>query len=351
MRADGRIAFAGISEISDLAAGLTDRDADSAAVAMVRTRQSRLTKPQGSLGRLEDMAAFLAGWQRRAMPRLDTVQALVFAGNHGVCEQGISPYPQSVTAQMVDNFRRGGAAINQLCRIYGADLSVTALDLDRPTADFTQGPALDEAALLAAVNAGVGAVDPGADLVLLGEMGIGNSTVAAGLACALFGGDPADWVGPGTGLDGAGIARKTAVVAAALARHTRCVDTPADPLAILASLGGREQAALFGAVLAARLLSVPVLLDGFICCAAAAVLHALNPQGLDHALAGHCSAEPGHARLLACLDKEPLLDLGMRLGEGTGAAVALGLLRGALACHTGMATFADAGVDEAGVQT
>jgi nicotinate-nucleotide--dimethylbenzimidazole phosphoribosyltransferase len=247
-----------------------------------------------------------------------------------------------VTVQMVANFERGGAAINQLCQATGADLSVIALELDRPTGDFTQGPAMSEEDTLSALARGAAAVDPGADILVLGEMGIGNSTVAAALACALFGGPPPAWVGPGTGADDAGMARKAQVIAAGLARHDGVRG-----LALLAALGGREQAAICGAVLAARRHRIPVILDGFICTAAAAVLHGVAPSLLDHALVGHASAEPGHQRLLAALGKRALLDLGMRLGEGSGAALALGIVRAALACHNGMATFGEAGVSEA----
>ena len=313
--------------------------ADPAASAAARARQDSLTKPPGSLGRLEELAVFMAGWQGRDRPRIDRAQALVFAGNHGICAQGVNPFPQEVTAQMVANFDAGGAAINQLCRVAGADLSVVALDLDRPTADFTTGPAMTPAETLEAMNRGAAAVDPGADVLILGEMGIGNSTVAAALASALFGGDPADWVGPGTGSDADGIARKIAAIRAGLARHDGLA-----PMQILAALGGREQAAICGAVMAARAARVPVILDGFICTAAAAPLYGADNRLLDHCLVGHVSAEPGHARLLEVLNKRPILGLEMRLGEGSGAAVALMVLRAALACHNGMATFAEAGI-------
>ena len=332
--------FTSLTDVRVAATALVRPDQD--AIERARAHQEQLTKPPGSLGRLEELAAFLAGWQRRAEPRLERVQALVFAGNHGVCAQGVSAFPQSVTAQMVANFRTGGAAINQLCNAYGAALSVIDLDLDRPTVDFTTAPALTEAECLAALTAGANAVDPEADLLLLGEMGIGNSTVAAALACALYGGSAGDWVGPGTGVDTAGLDRKRQAVEKGLERHK---DPLGDPLNVLTALGGREQAAIAGAVLAARRHSVPVILDGFICTASAAVLVKLDPAGLDHCLAGHCSAEPGHARLLAHIGKEPVIRLDMRLGEGTGAAMALGVLRGAVACHSGMATFASAGVD------
>jgi nicotinate-nucleotide--dimethylbenzimidazole phosphoribosyltransferase len=316
---------------------------DLAAAEAALTRQASLTKPPGSLGRLEDLAIFMATWQGTARPRITSAQALVFAGNHGVCAQGVNPYPQEVTAQMVGNFAAGGAAINQLCRANGATLSVIALDLDRPTADFTQGPAMTEAEVLDEMARGAAAVDPTAQVLILGEMGIGNSTIAAALARALFGGHASDWVGPGTGSDADGMSLKARVIEAGITRHAAAL---ADPLTTLAAFGGREQAAICGAILAARAYRIPVILDGFICTAAAAVLHPLGDT-LAHCIVGHASAEPGHRRLLAALGKTPVLDLGMRLGEGSGAAVALGVLRAALEAHNGMATFAEAGVSGA----
>lgn len=316
---------------------------DEAAVAAVVARQAQLTKPPGSLGRLEALLAWLAGWQRRAVPRLETVEVLVFAGNHGVTARGVSPYPAAVTAQMVANFEAGGAAINQLAWVAGARLRVVPIELERPTRDFCDGPAMAEGEFLAAVSAGFEAVRPGVDLVALGEMGIGNTTAAAALAAGLFGGDGAAWAGRGTGVDDAGLARKRAAIDAGLARHA---DRMGDPLALAAALGGRELAAILGAVLAARRHGVPVLLDGFVSSAAAAPLAVLVPGGLDHALIAHVSAEAGHRALAAALGQEPLLDLGMRLGEASGAAVAVPILRAALACHMGMATFAEAGVTD-----
>lgn len=330
------------TRIADLRAACADLSpGDAAATEAVCARQAELTKPTGSLGRLEDLAAWLATWQRRPMPRLDRVEILVFAGNHGVTAQGVSPFPPEVTGQMVQNFAHGGAAINQLAALARASLHVVPLDLAVPTADFTQAPAMDEAAFLAAVSVGYSTVTPGTDLVCLGEMGIGNTTAAAAVAAGLFGGQGADWAGRGTGLDDAGLARKARVIDAGLARHAAILH---DPLAVAAALGGRELAAILGATLAARRHGVPVLLDGFVCTAAAAPLALLAPGGLDHTTIGHVSAEPGHRRLAERLEKSALLDLGMRLGEASGAAVAIGLLRAALACHTGMATFAEAAV-------
>lgn len=326
-----------LSQVAEIAKTLPAFDQASADGAT--DRQNQLTKPPGSLGMLEELAIFMAGWQRTSRPRIEKAQALVFAGNHGICARGVNPFPQEVTAQMVANFEHGGAAINQLCRANGADLSVVALDLDRPTADFSQSPAMSEADCLDAMNRGAGVVDPRAHILLLGEMGIGNSTTAAALAAAIIGGDPVDWVGAGTGSSPEGIALKAQVVAEGIARHGK-----GSPMEILASLGGREQAAICGAILAARAASVPVMLDGYICTAAAAPLFATNPDLLAHCLVGHASAEPGHRKLTSAFGKTPILDFSMRLGEGTGAALALGVLRSALACHNGMATFAEAGV-------
>jgi len=320
----------------DLPAGSDD------AAAAVAARQTQLTKPPGSLGRLEDIAAWLARWQGRATPALDTIAILIFAGNHGVTAQGVSPYPSSVTAQMVANFSAGGAAINQIAAVAGASLRVVPLALDRPTRDFTQAAAMDETEFLDAVSTGYGSVPRDADLVCLGEMGIGNTTAAAAIAAALFGGGGPRWAGRGTGIDDAGLARKRRAIDAGLAQHAALVG---DPLSLAMALGGRELAAILGATLAARRLGIPVLLDGFICTAAAAPLALLKPGALDHTMLAHVSAEAGHRALADVLGLQPLLDLGMRLGEGSAAALAVPLLRAALACHTGMATFAEAAVD------
>jgi len=332
-----------VETLSDIAA-LADRlpAADQAARDAALARQNSLTKPPGALGRLEELAIFMAGWQGTDRPRIAQAQALVFAGNHGICAQGVNPFPQEVTAQMVANFQAGGAAINQLCQINGAELQVIALELDNPTQDFTIGPAMTDAEALDAMTQGAAAVNVQADILVLGEMGIGNSTVAAALAAALFGGSAAEWVGPGTGSDPAGIARKIAAIETGLRRHSGL-----GAMATLAALGGREQAAICGAVLAARAARIPVILDGFICTAAAACLYAADPRMLAHCLVGHASTEPGHRRLLAALAQKPVLDFDMRLGEGSGAALALGIIRSALACHNGMATFGEAGVSEA----
>ncbi len=317
---------------------------DTAAAEAAAQRQAVLTKPPGSLGRLEELAVWFACWRGQPVPELKRFSVLVFAGNHGVVTHGVSAFPSAVTSQMIANFEAGGAAINQLSRLAGAELDVIALDIERPTADFTQGAATSEDEFLAAVQAGYDAVKADADLVAVGEMGIGNTTVAAALCAALLGGDGADWVGRGTGVDDDGLSRKRAAVEAGVGRHR---DHASDPLQIAAALGGRELAAIAGAVLAARMHRIPVLLDGFVATVAVLPLWRVNGAVLDHCRAAHVSAEFGHRHLLSRLGMKPLLDLDMRLGEASGAATAALLLRAALACHAGMATFAEAGVSGA----
>jgi nicotinate-nucleotide--dimethylbenzimidazole phosphoribosyltransferase len=309
--------------------------------AAARTRQSELSKPQGSLGRLEEIAEFLARWQGRERPVLEHPLVLIFAGNHGVVAQGVSAYPPSVTQAMVDNFLAGGAAINQICATFALELKIVPLDLTTTTQDFTQAPAMSEAAAAAYFARGMAGVPAQADLLVIGEMGIGNSTSAAAIYAALYGGSAAYWAGRGTGVDAAGLARKIAAVETALTQHGAYLS---QPLEVLRHLGGHEIAAMAGAIVAARRARVPVLLDGYVACAAAAVLHAQDPELVAHCLAGHQSVEGAHADVLARLGKKPLLDLGMRLGEASGAALAAGLVKAALACHTGMATFAEASV-------
>jgi nicotinate-nucleotide--dimethylbenzimidazole phosphoribosyltransferase len=314
---------------------------DLAAGTAAAQREAQLTKPAGALGRLEELAQWLATWQGRHRPSVRRPRTAVFAANHGVARRGVSAYPPEVTAQMVQNFVAGGAAVNQLCRVVDADLRVYELGLDQPTADFTLAPAMTEEECAKAMAYGMMAVETGIDLLALGEMGIGNTAAAAALCAGLFGGAAADWVGPGTGVAGAALARKAAIVEEALALHR---PAGGDAFEVLRRLGGLELAAVAGAVMAARLARVPVILDGFASTAAAAVLFAADPRALDHCLVAHRSAEPGHTRLLERLGKAPLLDLGMRLGEGSGATLAIGIVRAAAECHAGMATFGEAGV-------
>ena len=314
---------------------------DEAAAAAARARDAELTKPAGSLGRLEHIAAHMARWQGRARPAADKISTVIFAGNHGVTAQGVSPYPPSVTTAMVANFRRGGAAINQICATFGIGLKVFELALELPTGDITQGAAMDEKTCAATFAYGMEAVAGGADLLCIGEMGIGNTTIAAAIYHALYGARAADFVGRGTGVDDAGLMRKIAAVETAVALHKPHL---ADPLEVMRRLGGREIAAMAGAILAARIERIPVMLDGYVVCAAAALLQALDASALDHCLAGHCSAEGAHADVLRRLGLRPLLDLDMRLGEGSGAALAAAVVKAAVATHNGMATFAQAGV-------
>jgi nicotinate-nucleotide--dimethylbenzimidazole phosphoribosyltransferase len=314
---------------------------DPAAVVAAEGREAELTKPAGSLGRLEEISAFLAGWQGSAKPHVDNPLVAVFAGNHGVVAQGVSPFPASVTSAMVANFNAGGAAINQICKTFDLSLKVYELALEKPTGDITREPAMDERNCAGTVAFGMEALASEPDLLVLGEMGIGNTTSAAAICHALYGGEPQDWVGRGTGVDDEGLKRKAEAVRAAVALHKAHLN---DPLEVLARLGGREIAAMAGAILAARLRRTPVVLDGFVVCSAAAVLHALDRTALDHCLAGHVSAERAHREALNRIGKNPILDLGMRLGEGSGAALAVGVIKAAVACHNGMATFAEAGV-------
>jgi nicotinate-nucleotide--dimethylbenzimidazole phosphoribosyltransferase len=314
---------------------------DLAAGTAAAARQAQLTKPQGSLGRLEDLAIWLATWQARHPPRLERPRTVVFAGNHGVAARGVSAYPAAVTAQMVQNFIAGGAAVNQLCRVAEAELRVYEMNLDTPTGDIVEAPAMSEEECAKAMAYGMMAVEPGIDALAVGEMGIGNTTSAAALCAALFGGEAGEWTGPGTGVAGEVLERKRRVVARAVARHRPAAT---DPFDLLRRLGGLELAAITGAVMAARLGRVPVVLDGFAATAAAAVVFAADPRALDHCLVAHVSAEPGHRVLLDRLGQKALFDLGMRLGEASAATMALGVLRAAVACHNGMATFAEARV-------
>lgn len=330
------------STLNDFRALLTNAPAqDATAVGEAEERNGQLTKPPGALGRLEDLAIWYAGWRGNPRPEIANPQLIVFAGNHGVTAQGVSAFPAEVTEQMVLNFQHGGAAINQLSRAAGAKLSVHALDLDKPTADFTKGPAMSEEEVVSALLTGWNAVDENTDLLVVGEMGIGNTTSGAAILNALYGGEASDWVGRGTGVDDAGLANKARVVTEGLA-----VNTSREGLEVLRCLGGRELAAMAGAIAKARVARIPVILDGFICTAAAATLVAEDNTALDHTVAGHVSAEAAHFSVLKNLGKEPLLAMNMRLGEASGGALAINILKSAVACHSGMATFAEAGVSD-----
>lgn len=313
---------------------------DTAALVAARDRDRQLTKPPGALGRLEEIAMWLAAWTGRP-PAVNRPLVAIFAGNHGVTKHGITPYPSSVTQQMVENFAAGGAAINQICATYDLGLKIFDLALDYPTGDITCEAALSERDCAATMAFGMEAIAGGTDLLCIGEMGIGNTTIAAAIHLALYGGTAEEWVGPGTGSEGEVLRRKVEAVKTAVEFHKGHLD---DPLEILRRLGGREIAAMAGAILAARMQKIPVLIDGYVATSAAAILKAANPSALDHCLIGHVSGEPGHLKSIEKLGKTPLLALGMRLGEGTGAALAAGIVKAAAACHSGMATFAAAGV-------
>jgi nicotinate-nucleotide--dimethylbenzimidazole phosphoribosyltransferase len=335
---------------------------DSGAMDRARARQEQLTKPRGALGRLEELAVLIAGITGSERPKWQRPLVVVFAGDHGVAREGVSAYPSAVTAQMVRGFVRGTAAVSVLARQVGArlvvvdvgvaadlgtDLAIIRRKVRAGTRSMVEGPALTRAEALTALRAGAevvaAEVERGADLIALGEMGIGNSTAAAAVTAALLGCAPRDVVGRGTGIDDATLARKIAVVERALAVNR---PDPADPVGVLAAVGGLEIAALSGAILEAAARRRPVVLDGFICGAAALAAARLSPAVRSYLIAGHRSAEAGHPRVLAALGLEPLLDLGMRLGEGSGAVVALGVVAAALASHDGMATFSEAGVSE-----
>lgn len=333
---------------------------DGQALEQATFRQQQLTKPAGSLGRLESVAVQLAGLQGQVKPSVERLWIAIFAGDHGVVAEGVSAYPQAVTGQMLLNFVSGGAAISVLARQLGASLEVVDLgtvtpSLDLPgvwhlnigpgTANFAQGPAMTpsqgEQALHAGRDSVARAVAAGTQLFIGGEMGIGNTTAASALACALLDCPVAHLVGPGTGLDAAGVSRKAQVIEQALALHRV---QGCDPLQSLFNLGGFEIAALVGAYLACAQQGVAVLVDGFICSVAALLAVRLNPACRPWLLFAHRGAEPGHCHVLETLGAEPLLDLGLRLGEGSGAALAVPLLRLACELHGQMATFAEAAV-------
>ena len=308
-----------------------------------RKHQDRLTKPPGSLGKLEDLAVWMAGWQRKINPTMNNAHCLIFAGNHGVATHGVSAYPVDVTAQMVENFKNGGAAVNQLCELANIKLSVVPIDLDKPTSDFSQKAAMELKETIYAMQVGYNAVNAECDLLVLGEMGISNTTAATAISCALFNQPVEPWTGIGTGLSTKALSNKVSVIKSALKLHGQKFQSTQS---ILATFGGREIAAIVGSIIAARLMRIPVLLDGFICTSAAATLTIFDKKILDHCLISHLSPEPGHSGILSYLDKEPILDPNLRLGEGSGAAVASLIIKSALAIHNGMATFSEAGVSE-----
>jgi nicotinate-nucleotide--dimethylbenzimidazole phosphoribosyltransferase len=327
-------------DLEQLLRRLPAPDADSAAA--VRQRAAQVLRPAGAFARLDEVAVWLAGWQRTVRPSVGRPATVLFAADHGVAGHGVSAYPAEVTAAMLGALNQGVATANAMAAVVGVELVVCDVGVGQPTGALHLEPALSPQRFAECVAAGRRAVAaPDADLLVVGELGIGNTTAAAAVCAALYGGAATDWTGRGTGVDDAGYARKTAVVEAARQR----LAANAGPLEILRELGGAELAAVAGAVLEARLWSIPVILDGYVVTAAVAPLAELEPAALDHCLAGHCSGEGGHRRVLDRLAKPPLLDLGLRLGEGTGAMAAIPLVRMAAACVTDVATFAEWGLD------
>ena len=331
---------ANLDEIRALSAHLPSPDIEAGTLAA--SRQAQLTKPAGALGRLEELAIWLATWQARHPPRIDHPRTLVFAGNHGVAARGVSAYPAAVTAQMVQNFISGGAAINQLCRVFDVGLKVYEMNLDTPTADIVVEPAMSEEECAKAMAYGMMAVEPGIDVLALGEMGIGNTTAAAALCGGLFGGDAEMWTGPGTGVAGAAFAAKRQVVDEALAAPS--TERPATRSTCCAGWAGSNSPPSPGPSWRRGSAECPS-------CSTASprplplrCLYAADQHALDHCVVGHVSAEPGHRRLIERIHQRPLFDFGMRLGEGSGATLALAVLKAAVACHNGMATFAEASV-------
>ncbi len=309
----------------------------------IRQRLDSLTKPPGSLGRLEELALRVGLIQNTSMPNIASKAMLIFCANHGVAEEGVSAYPAEVTRQMMANFHAGGAAINVLCRNFGIEPVIVDMGVDNPTRNFTRDAAMTREETQAAIETGRSYAGS-ADIIGAGEMGIANTTAAAALLCAFTGIDPEDAAGRGTGLDDAGLERKVDAIRRGLARYR---PDPSDPIAVLAALGGREIAAIVGLILGAAEQRTVVMLDGFISCSAALVARAMQPRALDNVLFAHCSAERGHRKMLEALGARPLLDLDMRLGEGTGAALGIALVEASVKLYREMATFSSAGVSTA----
>ncbi|MBB5073036.1 nicotinate-nucleotide--dimethylbenzimidazole phosphoribosyltransferase [Bartonella callosciuri] len=310
--------------------------ADEFSVALAKKRQIKLTKAQGALGKLGDIAIWYAGWRGVEKPVIKRPLVAIFSGNHGITDENITPFPQSMTQKMVQNFASGCAAINQICIAYDLGLKIFDLALEYPTMNITKDAAMDERSAAATMAFGMESIAGGTDLLCIGEMGIGNTTIASALCLALFGGKVEEWTGRGVGSEGEFYQRKIAAIKAAVSLHKDHFD---DPFEIMRRLGGREIAAMVGAILAARMEKIPVILDGFVATAAAAVLYKMHPRALDHTLIGHVFSESVHRKLLEKIEKEPLLDLGIRLGEGTGAAIAAGIVKAAILTHTQMAIF------------
>ena len=314
---------------------------DTAAAAAVRERAANVLRPAGALARLDKVAVWLASWQRTDSPRVDRPEVLLFAADHGVTFDGVSAYPAEITAAMCRAVEQSQATVTAFAKDLGASVTLVDVGVGNPTGNLRVEAAMSEARFHEAFAAGRAAVAGGdADLLILGEMGIGNTTAAAAIAAAIAGGEAAAWVGPGTGVAGDQLDHKRAVVVEATDR----IAGIADPIEVFRQVGGAELVAMAGAAVEARLRSIPVLLDGYVVTAALLPLHQAVPGSLDHVLAGHRSPEPGHRWLLERMDKDPLLDLELRLGEGSGALAALPLVRLAVAGVLNVATFAEAGL-------
>ncbi len=310
---------------------------------LAKNRQNNLTKPIGSLGKLEKYAIWMAGWQKKEKPTINNFQCLVFAGNHGVARRKVSAYPSEVTEQMVKNFINGGAAINQLCNLSNIKLSVIPISLENPTKDFSEEKAMNPDETLSAMKLGYNSVPKKCDLLLLGEMGISNTTSATAIACALFKTSVKKWTGLGTGISEKNLKNKISVIQKGLKLHGKKFDSVIE---ILSCFGGREMAAIVGSIIAARVRGIPILLDGFVSTASAATLTIFNKNILEHCLISHLSSEPGHKGIILKLKKEPILDLNMRLGEASGGGVASLIIKAAVVTHNKMATFSEAGVSK-----
>ncbi len=310
---------------------------------LAQNHQNKLTKPNGSLGKLEKYAIWMAGWQKKKKPSMDNFQCLIFAANHGVAKKNVSAYPSEVTEQMVKNFKNGGAAINQLCNLANIKLSVIPISLDKPTNDFSEEQAMTYKETISAMQLGFDSVPSSCDLLILGEMGISNTTVATAISCALFNGSVQKWTGKGTGISESKLKNKISVIKSGLKLHGKNFKSVSK---ILNSFGGREMAAIVGAIIAARIIGIPVLLDGFISTVSAATLRLFKRNILEHCLISHLSSEPAHKYIISHLNKEPIIDLNMRLGEASGGAVAALIIRAALVTHNQMATFSEAEISK-----
>ncbi|ALE03751.1 Nicotinate-nucleotide--dimethylbenzimidazole phosphoribosyltransferase [Bartonella ancashensis] len=299
-------------------------------VTLAKKRQIKLKKSRGKLGKLEEIAIWYAGWRAEEKPVINKPFVAIFSGNHGVTDQNITPLPRSVTQQRVDNFSVGGGVINQICASYDLGLKVFDLALEYPTMDITKGAAMDERTAAATMAFGMEAIAGGTDLLCIGEMGIGNTTIASALCFALFGGEAEEWVESDTSSMSDFYQNKIKVVKQAISLHK---DFFNDPFDIMRYLGGREIAAMVGAILAARMERIPVILDGFVATAAAAILYKIYPMALDHTIISHISKGTAHSKLLEKIEKRPLLDLEIDLGEGAGAAIAAGVVKASVLVH------------------